>query len=127
MHAPRTTLVPFPALAAVMGLAYLLGDPGRTSSQSFVAAKSVATMPTWGLVFLAGAITLMATLLVHGHRQVLAASLFIGGALYSWWAACFAMSALHDPAASATAWAIHGFISASHYLAAWAVSTGRIA
>lgn len=128
MHAPRIVLTPFPALAAVMGMAYLIGDPSRTSSQSFVAAKSVAAMPTWGLVFLAGAISLSCALLLSkGHRQTLAVGLFIGGVIYSWWAACFAMSALHDPAASATAWAIHGFISASHYLAAWAVSTGHIA
>lgn len=36
------------------------------------------------------------------------------------------MSALHDPNASATGWAIHGFISAVHYLTSWSLWTGRL-
>ncbi|MDN4173909.1 hypothetical protein QWY28_13190 [Nocardioides sp. SOB77] len=123
---PRPLLSLCPGLASVMGLAYLTGDPARTASQSFAAARQVAPMTTWGLLFLTGALVLAAALLA-GHRHALAWALFIGGGIYSWWAICFAASALHDPTASATAWAIHGFISASHYLAAWAVWTGRVA
>lgn len=121
----RLVLTPSPILASVMGLAYLLGEPARTSSKSFSAAKALADMQLWGAMFFIGAVVLTITLLA-GHRSALGLALFAGGIMYSWWALCFVTAALSDPGASATAWAIHGFISAVHYLAAWAVWTHRL-
>lgn len=121
---PRLMLLPYPLLAVAMGLGYLLGDERRTAGQSFRAAKSVAPMDTWGVMFLLGALALTLALLT-AHRHALGAALFVGGAIYSWWSLCFLLSALNDPGASVAAPAVHGFISAMHYLAGWAVWAGH--
>lgn len=118
----RPFLVPFPALAAVMALGYLFGDESRTSGASFDVAKSVAPMPVWGAVFLVGVVVLVAALLA-GDAQIVALGLFVGGAIYTWWAACFALSAIIDPQASLVAWATYGTIAYSHYYAAWRIWT----
>jgi hypothetical protein len=113
---PRPLLLPYPALALVMGLAYLLGDPERTNTPSFAPAKAVAPMHVWGLLFLAGFVVLMIGLT---NARLMAIALWIGGTMYVWWGACFALAAL-------TGWAIHGVVAAAHYTAAWRVHTNRM-
>jgi len=114
---PRLHFLPVAILAAVMGLAYLLGDPQRTSSPSFAYAKSVAPMHVWGVVFLVGAVAVGSAALLR-DGTALAFALFVGGCIFAWWASCFLVSALSDPAASLTGWAIHGFIAFTLYRAA---------
>ena len=113
----RPALAPLPALAAVMGTAYLIGDPPRTSGASFSAAKAVMPMPWWGVLFLTGAVALTVTLAAR-WRTPLAVALFIGGGIYTWWAACHALAAATYPGASAAAWAIHATIAYAHFYAA---------
>lgn len=112
----RLRLLPFPALAAIMGLGYLFGDPVRTAPASFNAAKSLAPMEVWGVVFLLGTAALLAAIALGNRLTALA--LYVGGTIYTWWAVGLAVSALTDPAASANAWAAYGFIAAVHYSAA---------
>jgi hypothetical protein len=120
---PRPLLLPYPALALVMGLAYLLGDPERTATPSFAPAKAVAPMHVWGVLFLTGFVVLMIGLT---NARLMAIALWIGGTMYVWWGACFALAALTDPRASATGWAVHGVVAAAHYTAAWRVHTNRM-
>lgn len=121
MH--RWLLVPFPALAGVMGLAYLFGDPGRTSTQSFVAARDIATLHQWGYLFLLGA-AVTSILLVLDRRTALSWALWFGGAIFTFWATLFAISAATDPRASLTGWAVHGTIASQHFIAAWWIRKG---
>lgn len=116
----RLAALPLPLLAAAMGLAYLLGDPDRTSGPSFNAAQSVASMHTWGWMFLLGAVAMLLALAARSPRLIFATFL-IGGATYTWWSALFALAALDHAGASATGWAIHAVIAFGHYLTAWRV------
>jgi hypothetical protein len=43
---PRPLLLPYPALALVMGLAYLLGDPERTNTPSVAPAPQPPAGPS---------------------------------------------------------------------------------
>jgi len=116
----RWFYTPFIVLAATLGLAYVFGDPSRTAAQSFHAAQSLAPMWAWGTLFFAGAVAILAAVLSN-RDKLIAASLFIGGVMYSWWAVLFAVSALTDETASLAGWAVHGFVSATHYVTAWRV------
>lgn len=112
----RPLLVPFIALAAWIGCAYTFGDPARTSTPSFGAARDLATMQTWGVVFLAGAAVLWLSMFLN--ERLMRAALFVGGVIYVWWAALFALSAAQDPKASLVSPALYGFLAAIHFLAA---------
>lgn len=124
-HQPRLRrpfLAPFPTLAAIMALSYLLGDESRTSSPSFDPAKAIAPMHVWGVVFLVG-VAVLAAALIAGNPRTVATGLFAGGAIYTWWSACFALAALVDPQASLTGWAVYATIAYAHYYAAWRIWT----
>lgn len=116
-HTSRSVLIAGPCLAGIIGLAYTLGDASRTAAPSFDAAKSVASMHTWGWVFLAGAVVMGAALLTR-NQKVLSVSLFIGGTLYSWWGACFAIQALTDDQSSLVAWALYAVVAMIHFIIA---------
>ena len=111
----RPLLVPFIALAAWIGCAYVFGDPTRTSTPSFGAAQDLAPMQLWGAMFLAGAAVL--TLSMFLNERLMHAALFVGGVIYAWWGALFALSAAHDPEASLVSPALYGFLAAIHFLA----------
>lgn len=113
----RLLLLPFPALAAAMGLGYAFGDPVRTNSASFTFAKELAPMPAWGLIFLIGAIVLSVTLATHS-RAATTLALLVGGGIYTWWGLCLAASTVLDPRASLNAWAVYLTIAFAHYFAA---------
>lgn len=115
MH--RWLLVPFPALAAIMGWAYILGSPVRTQTPSFVAARSIVPLQDWGLLFLVGAAVLTLGLVLSD--VLLSWALIVGGGIYTWWAVLFAASALTDEKASLTGWAVHGTVAWWHFVAAW--------
>lgn len=119
MH--RWLLAPFPILAGWMGCAYVFGDPIRTSSPSFAAAKTLWSMQTWGLIFLAGA-AVMALCLILDDKQWLSRSLFVGGFIFTWWAALFGYTAYTDPKASLTGPAIHGTLGLLQLIASWWIS-----
>ena len=119
----RFAALPLPVLAAIMGLAYLLGDPARTSGPSFNAAQSVASMHAWGWMFLAGAVAMLVALATRSPRLIFATFL-VGGVTYTWWASLFALAALSYDGASATGWAIHGVVAFGHFLTAWRVRVG---
>src|SRR5689334_4135918 len=82
---PRLHFLPVAILAAVMGLAYLLGDPQRTASPSFAYAKSIAPMHVWGVVFLVGAVAVGSAAFLR-DGAALALALFVGGSMFAWWA-----------------------------------------
>lgn len=116
----RLLLIPYPVLAAVTGLAYMFGARARTPSHSFDVARSIAPLQTWGLLFAAGAVVLSVALIVD-NRRLTANALFIGGAIYTWWASLFAIATVTEPTASLVGWAVWGFVAFAHYVAAWRV------
>jgi hypothetical protein len=83
-------------------------------------------MHVWGVVFLAGAVAVGLALASRSSR-LLAASLYVGGVIFTWWACCFAVAAFQDPLASLTGWAVHGFIAATMFLAALEARIGHVA
>jgi hypothetical protein len=116
-HTPRSVLYTGPALAGVMGLSYLFGSAPRTASTSFNAAKAVAPMHVWGVVFLVGCVT-MTIGLISRNQRALAVAYFIGGVMYAWWGSCFLLQALTDPHASFVAWALYAIVSMTHFVVA---------
>jgi hypothetical protein len=114
----RFLLAPFPALAVWIGLAYLLGDPQRTESPSFAAAKLLAPMHVWGVLFLFGGVVLTLAMLVDDKR-LLSWALFAGGFIFTWWAVMFGYAAATDPRASLTGPAIHGTLGLLQFSASW--------
>lgn len=116
-HTPTYVLIAAPVLAGWVGLSYVLGDPVRTSGASFQAARALAPMWVWGTTFLVGATALVAALVTHGQR-VGAVAYFIGGVVYAWWSACFALQALTDQHASLVAWVLYAVISTMHFVVA---------
>lgn len=113
----RPLLIPFIFLAGWLGCTYMFGDPIRTSTPSFAAAKSIAPIEHWGVMFLIGAVVLTAAMFLHSHH-VPQWALIIGGAIYTWWAFLFLFTVLRDERASLNAPALYGFIAAIHFLAA---------
>lgn len=118
----RSFLVPFPALAAVMGFGYLLGGDARTDVHTFFLIRSLLPIQVWGLVFLLGA-TVLTAALIAGRRGALTIALFFGAATYTWWAAALLITSLVDPLASVNAWAAYLFAAFAHYYATWRVWT----
>lgn len=116
MH--RWLLAPFPALAAWIGLAYLLGDPRRTASPSFAVAQHIAPMHVWGLMFLLGGVVLTLAILID-DKQLLSRALFAGGFIFTWWACLFGYAAATDPKASLTGPAIHGTLGFLQFIGSW--------
>lgn len=114
---PKPVLMTGPALAGVMGLAYSLGDPSRTQSSSFDAAKDVAPMHVWGIFFLVGCFVMGMAIAVDNYR-LLAIAMWVGGAMYVWWASCFGLQAMTDPDASLVAWALYAIIAMIHFVVA---------
>lgn len=114
-----------PSLSMVMGLAFVLGDPARTTVPTFDAAKSIAPLHVWGIMFLVAAGLSFAALSTRSLFW-LAVSLWIGGGLYLWWAACFAVQAVINPLASLNAWAAYGVIAFLHFLVAQRAWIGRL-
>lgn len=112
----RPLLFPYVVLAGWIGFGYLLGDPVRTSTPSFASAKELAPMHVWGLMFLTGAVVLVASMFLNDF--LMRCALFIGGVIYSWWGALFALTAYHDEKASLNAPAIYGFLAFCHFIAA---------
>ena len=112
----RPLLVPFVVLAGWIGLGYVLGDPVRTSTPSFESARELAPIPVWGAMFLIGAATLVVSMFLSDF--LMRCALFVGGVIYSWWAALFAITALQDDKASLNAPAIYAFLAFCHYIAA---------
>jgi len=121
----RIILAPYPLLAFVFGLGYILAGPQRLASPSLTFAKTVAPMWAWGVVFLAGAVTLTVAALGNSARMF-ARALQIGGGIYTWWAVCLLISAFTQPGASLNAWAAYAFIAGSHFTLAWLLSTRTI-
>lgn len=119
----RAFLAPFPVLAAVMGLGYLVGDEGRTAAHTFRIVKYLLPMDAWGSIFLLGAVALTAAL-ISNRRGAITAALFFGAVTYTWWSLALLITTLVDPGASANAWAAYGFIAFTHYYATWRVWTG---
>lgn len=114
---PKPVLMTGPALAGVMGVAYSFGDASRTQSSSFDAAKDVAPMHVWGIFFLVGCFV-TATAIAIDNYTLLAVAMWIGGAMYAWWASCFALQAMTDPDASLVAWALYAVIATLHFIVA---------
>lgn len=120
---PRAVLALAPALAGVLGLAYTFGDAGRTTSTSFNAAKDLARelfpstqpMHVWGMFFLAGC-GVMSVAIGLNHYKTLSVAMWVGGLMYVWWASCFALSAIQDPAASLVAWALYLVVAVFHFM-----------
>lgn len=117
-HTPRSVLYTGPVLAGIMGAAYLFGGNVRTDTPSFQAARAVAPMHDWGVVFLLGCVVLTVGLIVRNQR-VLAGAYFIGGAMYTWWSALFAVQALTDKHASLVAWALYGIVAMTHFVVSY--------
>lgn len=117
---PRWFLIPFATLAGWFGLAYVVGDPRRTMNPAFAVAKTMLTVPHWGIMFIIGFVFITTAMLL-GRSDLMAVALFLGGVMFTWWSLVFAAAALQDPRASATAPAIHGFIATMHFFAAWLV------
>lgn len=111
----RLMLLPFVALPAWIGTAYLLGAPARTSSDAFTSAKSLAPIELWGVMFLLGALTLGVAAATR-RRSLIALGLFVGGAIYCWWGTLFAVSALNESSASLNGGAVYLFIAAVHFV-----------
>lgn len=127
----RAQLIPFPLLALVIGLAYVLGDPRRTATPSFNTARELAHslgattdgIQLFGVFFLMGAVV-MATTLITDSPRVMATALTIGGFMYVWWGALFAISAIVETRASLTGWAIYAFVAYGHFINAYRIRTG---
>jgi len=122
LRATRWFNVPIIILLTVQGLSYLLSDEDkRFSSTSFTAAKHIAPMTTWGIMFLIGAITITIATLKDDQR-LLAAALFIGGAVYTWWALLFAVSIFLEPeTASLVGPANSLFIAFTLFMGCWRI------
>lgn len=116
----RKFLIPFPILAGIVGLGYMLGGSDRYISPSFDPAKAIMPLPAWGLAFIVGSATLTLTLLLCRSRWV-AGALLIGGAVYMFWGICFGVAALTEPEASLGAWAKELALALAHYYAAYRV------
>lgn len=117
---PTWALMLAPGMAMVSGLAYTLGDPRRTASPSFDAAKALFPMQTWGVIFLVGA-AFCTIALAARSAKLMAISLWGGGAMYLWWAANFAVAALASPEASLVAWAPYTMVAIFHYIVAYRI------
>lgn len=111
----RAMTAPFIVLSLWIGLAYTFGDPIRTQGKSFTAAKAIAPLDVWGLMFLlvAGFLTLA---WIIDQREILAVVLFAAGTVYLWWAFLFLQSALQDDRASVVGPGTYLFIAAVHYV-----------
>jgi hypothetical protein len=114
---PRSILIAAPCLAGTIGLSYIFGSPIRTISPSFNAAKDLAPMHAWGVLFLAGAIFTIVSLLTK-NAYALAAAFFVGGVIYVWWGSCFGLQGLTDARASLVAWALYAWIALNHFIVA---------
>lgn len=98
-------LWPFVALPAGVGGCYLLLDPVRFSGPAFNAAKSMAPMPTWGVVSVVVAVLIVAALLERvrtGEALHLSIAMVGGASYYAWWAFVLAVNAAQTPNASPT-------------------------
>jgi len=122
MIALRWLLLPSAALAGWVGCAYLFGDPQRTATPSFRMAQDLAPMEAWGVLFSIGAVSLLLAAL-SGKLTLVAIALFIGGAIYSWWASLFLLTLLLDEHASIVAPALWYFTSFTHFAGAWRMYT----
>ncbi|HET6909050.1 MAG TPA: hypothetical protein VFH54_06910 [Mycobacteriales bacterium] len=120
----RAQLLPFPGLALVIGLAYILGDQRRTAAPSFLVAKSLAPMWVWGALFVLGATVMYAALATHSPR-LMATALLIGGGIFAWWSVLLFSAGVTDPRGSLNAWAAYGFIAFGHYYAAHRIRVRR--
>lgn len=121
---PAAYFLPNAVLAGIIGASYVFGSPQRTATSSFMFAKTIAPVPVWGLVFLAGAVAVSAAIAARSPRLI-AASLWIGGAICCWWSVCFAISALRYPDASLVGWALYGYVASVMWMSAYLAWTGR--
>lgn len=121
----RIILAPYPLLALVFGLGYILASPQRLASPSLAFAKTLAPMWAWGVLFLVGAAALTGAAIANSPR-IFARALQIGGGIYTWWAACLLIAAFTQSGASLNAWAAYAFIAGSHFTLAWLLSTRTI-
>lgn len=122
MYALRWLLLPSAALAGWVACAYLFGDPIRTNTPSFRVAQDLASMDAWGIVFAIGAVALVVSALI-GKPALIASALFVGGAIYSWWASLFLVTLLLDDRASIVAPATWYFVAFSHFAGGWRMYT----
>lgn len=121
----RPLLIPFALLAGWIGCAYMFGDPGRTATPSFAAARDLAPIQTWGVMFVIGAAVLVVAMFVtdDGVPQW---ALVIGGGIYLWWAVLFFFTITQDERASLNAPALYGFIAAIHFIGANPAAVERL-
>lgn len=124
MNALRWLMLPSAILAGWIGCAYLFGDPERTSTPSFRMAQDIAPMEVWGILFALGAVALVWSS-VAGNFTLVAVALFIGGAIYSWWASLFLVTLLLDDHVSIVAPALYYFIAFAHFAGGWRMYTRR--
>lgn len=122
MNTLRWLLLPSGILAGWIGIAYMTGDPIRTSTPSFRMAQDIAPMEAWGVLFATGAIALIAAG-ISGRLNLVAIALFIGGAIYSWWASLFLVTLIVDDHASIVAPGVYYFLAFTHFAGAWRMFT----
>jgi hypothetical protein len=108
----------YPILAGAQGLAYTLGDPARTNTPSFEAAKHLLPMRMWGVVFLGLALVMVVGYAMRS-RDVTVFVLFSAAMAYSMWSGAFwvALLTVDDASLMAPAWPLFAawccFVSAS--------------
>lgn len=102
----RMMLWVYPLVTLLYGFIYSFQSPDRMMSGSFEQAKAIASMRTWGLIFLTVAALKIACILVGGQRwhhhrdDAYIFMMCLGGALYSTWGFLFLISAADSPTAS---------------------------
>jgi hypothetical protein len=94
---------------AGVGVALIVGPPGRSASPSFDIAKSLAggTVRPWGLMAIAAGLLILIGL----HKQnprIRVAGYFIGAVWALFFSASFVISAAHDPRAALTGIPMYG-------------------
>lgn len=116
----RLLIAPLILLAAVHAYAFGLGSPARYTNPTFDAAKHLAPLTGWALMFLVGVIALT---LAAVSGKLIASAIFIGGAVYTIWACLLGTETfiVGDPGASLIGPCLYLFVGFTHFVGAWLV------
>lgn len=114
---PRYLLWMYPAVSLILGLTFWFGDQERTNTASFEVVKIVLPVQAWGSIFMLGFVAMSFALTIQ-MVPAMYISLFVGGAIFTFWAVCFALSAIWIENASLNAWALYALGAYAHFVSA---------
>lgn len=114
LTASSRTMVPvYPLLALGVALAYIFGDPSRTSTPSFDVARDVMTIKSFGFIFLFVAVLEIAGMVLKTELFYVV-GLAIGLGVCFGWAGLFIGSIIFTDSASLVSPMLWGFVGIAH-------------